>query len=239
LNGQPFRSRVFDVDPNANGTFANTDPAKAPDGVAGFNVHSIALAIPLDKLAPKGKEAAFSAAVAAGKPGNATLFGVWASASRPLVRLFCPVCAPDRNDGIYNDGPWGWERSIYPFAPVSLGSGLGLALAYDVASGPQDVRFFHSTYTGESFTALVRLGIAAEPQRFTREARFRLSLYRVDGSESFRSALDRYMRLSPGTFENRMPRIGGWMPWEDPSSVPGVTENGAPSSSACSSVCGV
>src|SRR5689334_1100702 len=52
LNGQPFRSRIYDVDPTQNGTFANTDPTKAPDGVSGFNVHTIALSIPLTELAP-------------------------------------------------------------------------------------------------------------------------------------------------------------------------------------------
>jgi hypothetical protein len=30
LNGQPFRSRIYDVDPTAVGMFANTDPEKAP-----------------------------------------------------------------------------------------------------------------------------------------------------------------------------------------------------------------
>ncbi|HEY6562284.1 MAG TPA: DUF4331 domain-containing protein [Polyangiaceae bacterium] len=133
LNGQPFRSRAFDVDPNATGTFANTDPAKAPDGVAGLNVHTIALSIPLEKLAPRGKEAAFSAAVSAGKPSNATLFGVWASASRKLVRLFCAVCAPDRNDGIYNDGPW-----------VQV-SRKGLPLINEVVIGVQDKDKYNRT----------------------------------------------------------------------------------------------
>lgn len=133
LNGQPFRSRVFDVDPNANGTFANTDPAKAPDGVAGLNVHSIALAIPLEKLAPQGKEGEFTAAVAAGKPGNATLFGVWASASRPLVRVFCPACVPDKNDGLLNSGLW-----------VQV-SRKGLPLINEVVIGVQDKDRFNRT----------------------------------------------------------------------------------------------
>ncbi|HMJ13864.1 MAG TPA: DUF4331 domain-containing protein [Polyangiaceae bacterium] len=133
LNGQPFRSRVYDVDPNVNGTFANTDPTKAPDGVAGLNVHTIALAIPLTKLAPKGKEAAFSDAIAAGKPSNATLFGVWASASRALVRVFCPVRVPGKNDGILNVGPW-----------VQV-SRQGLPLINEVVIGVQDKDRYNRT----------------------------------------------------------------------------------------------
>lgn len=89
LNGQAFRSRIFDVDPAVNGTFANTDPTKAPEGVAGFNVHTIAISIPLTELAPPGRAAEFNAALASGKPSNTTLFGVWASASRRLSRFSC------------------------------------------------------------------------------------------------------------------------------------------------------
>lgn len=74
LNGQPFRSRIYDVDPDAVGMFANTDPTKAPDGVAGLNVHSMPL--PLAELAPEGQEDDFLAAVDAGVPSNETLFGV-------------------------------------------------------------------------------------------------------------------------------------------------------------------
>lgn len=133
LNGQPFRSRVYDVDPNANGTFANTDPNKAPDGVAGLNVHTIALAIPLRELAPKGGEAAFTAAVGAGMPSNATLFGVWASASRRLVRVFCAACVPGKNNGMLTTGP---------YVQVSR---LGLPLINEVVIGVQDKDKYNRT----------------------------------------------------------------------------------------------
>lgn len=136
LNGQPFRSLAYDVDPTQRGAFANTDPAKAPDGVSGFNVHSIVLAIPLSELAPRGKEAAFHSAVAAGKPSNATLFGVWASASRRAFRTQCaPHLAGTRAcpQGYEEGGPW---RQV---------SRLGLPLINEAVIGIQDKDKYNRT----------------------------------------------------------------------------------------------
>jgi hypothetical protein len=136
LDGKPFRSRVYDVDPNENGTFANTDPGKAPDGVSGFNVHSIALAIPLSELAPKGKEDAFDKAIRDGNPSNLTLFGVWASASRPFVRVLqCPGGANrDCEEGF---GP-----------PVQV-SRLGLPLINEAVIGVQDKDRYNRTHPSQ------------------------------------------------------------------------------------------
>lgn len=136
LNGQPFRSRLYDVDPKQNGTFANTDPNKAPDGVSGFNVHSIALSIPLSELAPKGKEVAFQQALDAGMPSNTTLFGVWASASRRASRTLCsPGQAGTRAcpSGYEECGPW---RQV---------SRLGLPLINEAVIGIQDKDKFNRT----------------------------------------------------------------------------------------------
>ncbi len=135
LNGQPFRSRIYDVDPGANGTFANTDPTKAPDGVAGFNVQSIAISIPLSELSPKGKEAAFAAAVDAGTPSNLTTFGTWASASRRLVSYSCPpaLLAQCQRGGFITAGPW---RQV---------SRLGLPLINEAVIGVQDKDKFNRT----------------------------------------------------------------------------------------------
>ena len=135
LNGQPFRSRIFDVDPNENGTFANTDPTKALDGVSGLNVHTIAISIPLTELAPKGKEAAFNAALAAGTASNTTLFGVWASASRRLTSFSCPPSLLSRCErgGFLFAGPW---RQV---------SRLGLPLINEVIIGVQDKDKFNRT----------------------------------------------------------------------------------------------
>src|SRR5262249_25932401 len=136
LNGQPFRSTIYDVDPTQMGMFANTDPTKAPDGVAGFNVHAIALAIPLTELAPAGKEAAFNQAVASGMPSNTTLFGGWASASRRASRT---ICAPGQAgtracpSGFQDSGAW---RQV---------SRLGLPLINEVIIGVQDKDKYNRT----------------------------------------------------------------------------------------------
>jgi hypothetical protein len=135
LNGQPFRSQLLDVDANANGQFANTDPTKAPDGVAGLNVDSIALAIPLSELAPDN-DPGFLAAVQAGQPSNQTLFGVWASASRRAARVLCPpnqagsAACPN---GTLETGPW---RQV---------SRIGLPLINEVVIGLQDKDKFNRT----------------------------------------------------------------------------------------------
>jgi hypothetical protein len=136
LNGQPFRSRNFDVDPSAGGMFANTDPTKAPDGVAGLNVHSIALAIPLEELAPAGDEASYFAALDAGQPSNTTLFGVWASASRRAARVLCPPGYAGTRfcpDGTLEAGPW---RQV---------SRIGLPLINEVVIGVQDKDKYNRT----------------------------------------------------------------------------------------------
>jgi hypothetical protein len=127
LDGKPFRSRVYDVNPDANGTFADTDPSKAPDGVAGLNTHSIAVAIPLTELAPHGKEDAFNQALADGTPSNLTLFGVWASASRPLVR-------------VHNGDSFG--------PPVQV-SRLGLPLINEAVIGLQDKDKYNRTHPSQ------------------------------------------------------------------------------------------
>lgn len=130
LNGQPFRSRIFDVDPDENGQFANTDPNKALDGVAGLNVHSIAISIPLTELAPPGREVEFADAVASGVASNETLFGVWASTSR---RITAVSCGPDE----FNDPECqrGGFRRFGPFRQVAR---LGFPLVNEVLIGVQD-----------------------------------------------------------------------------------------------------
>ena len=135
LNGQPFRSQLLDVDPNANGQFANTDPTKAPDGVAGLNVDSIALALPLAEIAPDN-DPGFLAAVDAGQPSNQTLFGVWASASRQAARVICP---PDQVGTVAC--PTG-SAATGPFRQVSR---IGLPLINEVVIGIQDKDKFNAT----------------------------------------------------------------------------------------------
>lgn len=128
--------------------------------------------------------------------------------------------------GVYNDGHWGDDRSIYPMAAVTLGGSTGIAMGYDILGGPQDVQFFHSTHIGESFTSRFRLGIAPEPLAMPRQTRFRLSLFKVDGGDGFRSALERYYTMTAPAFESRIPVIGGWTPWRRPNDIPFAADFG-------------
>ncbi|OWP64822.1 hypothetical protein CDA63_00210 [Hymenobacter amundsenii] len=61
---------------------ANIRPAKAPDGLARKNTHTIALQIPINKLQKDGKTGAQAANILDGN----YVIGVWASASRPAMR---------------------------------------------------------------------------------------------------------------------------------------------------------
>jgi hypothetical protein len=65
----------------------------AQDGVAGYNVSTIALEIPTTKLTATG-------AAPGNTPGNATTVGVWASASRRKVKVL------HRNGDDDDFGPW-------------------------------------------------------------------------------------------------------------------------------------
>jgi hypothetical protein len=85
----------------------------AQDGVAGYNVHTIAFEIPTTLLTADGK-------APGNTPGNATLLGVWASASRREVDIRF------RNGERYAFGPW-----------VQV-SRLGLPLINEAVIGLQD-----------------------------------------------------------------------------------------------------
>ena len=85
-------------------------------------------------------------------------------------------------------GGYSHDRSVYPFAAVSLGGSYGLAMGYDIDAGPRDVQFVYSTHSGESFTSIFRLGLSDAPTRFPRQAGFRMVLHRTEGTNPFRSA---------------------------------------------------
>jgi hypothetical protein len=84
--------RVFDLAGLCPALSTPNPPCTARDNLAGYNVHTIALEIPLAK-------ANGGAAVTPG-PSNAQTLGVWASASRRKVRI---LRANGREDGL---GPW-------------------------------------------------------------------------------------------------------------------------------------
>jgi len=86
---------------------------QAQDGVAGYNVSTIALEIPTTKLTANGQ-------APGNTPGDATTLGVWASASRRQVKVL-------HHDGDDDDfGPW-----------IQV-SRLGLPLVNEAVIGLQD-----------------------------------------------------------------------------------------------------
>jgi hypothetical protein len=92
----------------------------AQDGVAGYNVHSIALEIPTQLLTADGRPPGNT-------PGDETTLGVWASSSRRKVSIL-------RRDGSTRDeGPW-----------VQV-SRLGLPLINEAIIGYQDKDFYNRT----------------------------------------------------------------------------------------------
>ena len=84
----------------------------AQDGVAGYNVHAIALDLPTTLLTGNGQAPGTT-------PGNATTLGIWASASRRQVKVMY-------RGGDIDFGPW-----------IQV-SRLGLPLINEVVIGLQD-----------------------------------------------------------------------------------------------------
>jgi hypothetical protein len=101
---------------------ANLRPkGTAQDGLAGFNVHSIALELPTTLLTANGQ-------APGNTPGDATTLGIWASASRRKVNIL-------RRDGsARGDGPW-----------VQV-SRLGLPLVNEAIIGLQDKDYYNRTH---------------------------------------------------------------------------------------------
>ena len=111
-------ARIFDL-ANLAGSVTTPLP-NGTDGVAGFNCHAIALAIPTAKLTGTGN------APTSG-PSDAQTLGVWASASRRKVTIL-------RHDGTVDaDGPW-----------VQV-SRLGLPLINEAVIGLQDKDKYNRT----------------------------------------------------------------------------------------------
>ena len=80
---------VYGMDPS------NSDNAR--DGVAGLNVHTISMKIPIDMLQKDGKSVSEATSIL----DPDFVIGVWASASRPQIRTLSPV-----GDTPEYSGPW-------------------------------------------------------------------------------------------------------------------------------------
>ena len=115
------RDDGFYVDLGGIFDLANLRPkGVAQDGVAGFNVHSIALEIPTTELTANGL-------LPGNRAGDATTIGIWASSSRRKVSIL-------RRDGsTRSDGPW-----------VQV-SRLGLPLVNEAIIGYQDKDLYNRT----------------------------------------------------------------------------------------------
>ena len=108
------RDDGFYVDLGGVFDLANLRPkGVAQDGVAGYNVHTIALEIPVERLTANG-------AAPGSQPSDATTLGVWASSSRRKVSVL-------RQDGR--------TRALGPWVQVSR---LGLPLVNEAIIGYQD-----------------------------------------------------------------------------------------------------
>jgi hypothetical protein len=107
------RDDPFYVDIGAIGDLGNLRPkGQALDGLAGFNVHAIALEIPVERLTANGQRPS--------QPGNDSTIGVWASSSRQAITTL-------DSDGTTNaSGDW-----------VQV-SRLGLPLVNEALIGYQD-----------------------------------------------------------------------------------------------------
>lgn len=93
----------------------------AQDGVAGYNVHSIALELPTTLLTADGMPPGST-------PGDATTLGIWASSSRRKVQIL-------RRDGS--------TRGAGPWVQVSR---LGLPLVNEAVIGYQDKDYYNRTH---------------------------------------------------------------------------------------------
>ncbi len=116
------RDDGFYVDLGGVFDLAGLRPAgQAQDGVAGYNVHTIALEIPTTKLTVDGR-------LPGNTPSDATTLGIWASASRRKVRI---LRANGREDSF---GPW-----------VQV-SRIGLPLVNEALIGLQDKDKYNRTH---------------------------------------------------------------------------------------------
>jgi hypothetical protein len=114
-------------------------------------------------------------------------------------------------------------QSLYPLGCVWRGRD-GLAVGLDMGSPAQFRIAFHPS--AKQLLIAFDFGLVPETRRFPSSADYRFVLYRFDGRQGFRGALDRYMRLFPAYFAVRSESQGIWMPFTDVSTVQGYQDFG-------------
>jgi hypothetical protein len=119
-------ARVFDLAAWVPTAAPPATVGPARDGVAGFNCHAIALAIPAAQLTGNG-QAPVAGVSGDAKANDAQTLGIWASASRRKVRIL-------RNNGT--------ETAFGPWTQVSR---LGLPLINEAIIGIQDKDKYNRT----------------------------------------------------------------------------------------------
>src|SRR5262249_5379294 len=120
------RDDAFYVDLGGVFDLANLRPqGVAQDGVAGYNTHTIALEIPVERLTADGRRPG-------NPPSNDTTLGVWAASSRKKITVL-------RNE--HGDG-----QIFGPWVQVSR---LGLPLVNEALIGLQDKDNFNRSHPSQ------------------------------------------------------------------------------------------
>ena len=186
----------------------------AQDGVAGFNVHSIALEIPTNLLTVDGNAPGTS-------PSVDTTLGIWASSRR---RMFTDRL---RDGRIFNFGPW-----------VQV-SRLGLPLINEAVIGVQDKDFFNASRPrndvanfgayllnpvivrdAEAVGIYAALGVDPEPFKFDRTDI--LNIISLNTPERPITAVGDVLRVDmavDSAFPNGRPLVGGARPDQEQADV--------------------
>lgn len=115
--------------------------------------------------------------------------------------------------------------SLYPFGCIFNDQvGIGIASQMD---WPSVYRIFYNAAAGQMVIAwdVALTGkTAAWPSH---NARFRCTLFSLSGAEAkwgFRAAADRFYRLNSSAYDRRAKAEGIWIPFTDPSKIPGYAD---------------
>lgn len=121
---------------------------------------------------------------------------------------------------IYRAGKWygagrdGWN-SRYPFACIETAGGTGLALGTSV----EEPRVFQTEYDAGKRELRIRFDIGLSPDagRWANRGSFTACTFTFQ--DGFRGATEKYHRMFPRAFENRVEKQGLWLPFMTPTAV--------------------